>query len=27
VTPPVVIFVEKLFHWGSAVPRPAKSVA
>ena len=27
VTPPVVIFIEKLFHWGGAVPRPAKSAA
>jgi len=27
VTPPVVIFVEKLFHWGSGVPQPAKSAA
>jgi SSS family solute:Na+ symporter len=24
-TPPIVIFVEKLFHWGSAAPQPAKS--
>jgi len=24
-TPPIVIFGEKLFHWGSAAPQPAKS--
>jgi SSS family solute:Na+ symporter len=24
-TPPIVVFVEKLFHWGSAAPQPAKS--
>ncbi|HET7887005.1 MAG TPA: sodium:solute symporter family protein [Bradyrhizobium sp.] len=25
LTPPVIIFIEKLFHWGSAAPQPAKS--
>ena len=27
VTPLIVLFVEKLFHWGSAAPQPAKSAA
>jgi hypothetical protein len=27
VTPPIVIFVEKLFPWSSATPQPAKSPA
>jgi hypothetical protein len=27
VTLPIVIFVEKLFHWSNATPQPAKSPA
>lgn len=27
MTPPIVIFIEKLFHWGSEAPRTVKSAA
>lgn len=27
VTPPIVIFVEKLFRWSRAAPEPARSAA